>query len=123
MNVSVPVICSFGCSIVSSSLLHVANFHACCGFQIAAYDMEIVRAVRSSELERLGELKREGRSMDACNRFGESVLHMACRRGSTEMVQFLTHECDLGVNISDDFGRTPLHGTMSTRSVFFFALA
>jgi hypothetical protein len=36
---------------------------------------------------------------------------MAWRRGSTEMVQFLTHDCGLGVNISDDFGRTPLHGT------------
>jgi hypothetical protein len=48
--------------------------------------------------------------MDACNRFGESVLHMACRRGATPMVAFLMADCGLQVNISDDFGRTPLHG-------------
>jgi hypothetical protein len=78
--------------------------------------MEIVRAVRSSELERLHELKREGRSMDACNRFGESVLHMACRRGATPMVAFLMADCGLQVNISDDFGRTPLHGMEPARA-------
>ena len=43
--------------------------------QIGAYDMEIVKAVRSSALDRLKELRRHkgSESMNACNRFGESV--------------------------------------------------
>lgn len=91
--------------------------------QIAAYDMEIVRAVRSSELGRLVELRAEGKSMDACNRFGESVLHMACRRGAAPTVRFLLDDCGLPVNISDDFGRTPMHDACWTATPSFEVVA
>ena len=57
--------------------------------------------------------------MDACNRFGESVLHMACRRGSADMVSFFMADCALPVNISDDFGRTPLHDACWTPAPCF----
>lgn len=47
-------------------------------------------------------------SMTACNRFSESIVHMACRRASAEIVQFLiTHDAE--IDIVDDYGRTPLH--------------
>jgi len=50
--------------------------------QIAAYDMDLVRSVRSGQLERIVEIRSAGKNLDACNRFGESILHMACRRGN-----------------------------------------
>jgi len=81
--------------------------------------MDLVRAVRSAELSRLVELRGEGRSMDACNRFGESVMHMACRRGAAPMVKFLIADCGLSVRISDDFGRTPLHDACWTANPSF----
>jgi len=47
------------------------------------------------------------------NRFGESLLHLACRRGRTEMVRFLVVEmgsCPREVlSIMDDCHKTPLH--------------
>ena len=87
--------------------------------QVAAYDMELVRAVRSSQLERLIALKGAGRAIDACNRFGESIIHMACRRGAPDMVRFLVTSGGLSVNISDDFGRTPLHDACWTATPSF----
>lgn len=46
--------------------------------------------------------------MSACNRFSESIVHMACRRSSKEVVEFLLeHGAD--IELIDDFGRTPLH--------------
>ena len=46
--------------------------------------------------------------MSACNKFSESIVHMACRRGSFEIAEFVLNnggDC----NIVDDYGRTPLH--------------
>ena len=46
--------------------------------------------------------------MSACNRFGESILHIACRRSSFEIVKYLVENSE-SLFLIDDFGRTPLH--------------
>jgi hypothetical protein len=77
--------------------------------QMTSYDNELVWAIRNSDLQSIKTLHQAGRSMSACNRFSESIVHMACRRAELDVVQFiLTHGGD--VNIVDDYGRTPLHG-------------
>jgi ankyrin repeat protein len=76
---------------------------------IAAYDLEVVRAIRGHDLTRLRQLYAEGRNLNACNQFGESLLHMACRRGELEIVSFMIREAKVRVDISDDFGRNPFH--------------
>ena len=76
---------------------------------ITAFDMDAVRAIRENNVEKLRDLLREGRSFDACNQFGESLLHMACRRGTLEVVDFFVNEAKVKVDIRDDFGRTPIH--------------
>ena len=62
---------------ISSPLYHRSPTPA----QVGRYDLELVRAVRGGNIEKLREIKAGGVSLDACNRFGESVLHMTCRRG------------------------------------------
>jgi hypothetical protein len=77
--------------------------------QVAEYDLTILNAARENNIGLIRELHASGRSMDCCNRFGESLLHLACRRGFTEIGEFLIAEAKLNVRISDDCGRNPFH--------------
>ena len=78
--------------------------------QIAAYDILVVSATRENDIERLKSLYTDkNMSVACCNRFGESLLHMACRRGFHEIVDFLLKDAKVSVRIRDDCGRTPLH--------------
>ncbi|KAJ1429442.1 hypothetical protein B484DRAFT_348119 [Ochromonadaceae sp. CCMP2298] len=76
--------------------------------QINDYCNDLVWAMRNSELPRIKQLHAEGRCMSACNRFSESIVHMACRRADHDVLDFiLTHGGS--ISIVDDYGRTPLH--------------
>lgn len=86
---------------------------------INAYDLETVRAVRGNNLDLLRELWGSGKSMNACNQFGESVLHMACRRGYSNIVEFLLVEVKVRTDRCDDFGRNPFHDALWTPSPNF----
>jgi hypothetical protein len=77
--------------------------------QIAAYDMKLVAACRENDVDAVKSLVAEGQSAECCNRFGESLLHMACRRGFKDMVDYFLTEKQMSVRIRDDCGRTPLH--------------
>jgi len=77
--------------------------------QINAYDMEVIRAVRSQDIDQLRSMHKAGRTLQCANRFGESLIHMACRRGFTDVVRFLVDEANVSIKVRDDYGRTPLH--------------
>jgi hypothetical protein len=77
--------------------------------QIEAYSNDALNAVRSSDVDGLRQLLSAGQSLECCNRFGESLLHVACRRSTSEIVSFLLHEANVSPCIRDDYGRTPLH--------------
>lgn len=81
---------------------------------IDAYEMEVVQPVREGNVTRMKELLAAGKSFDACNKFGESLLHMACRRGDLATVKFLVFEANVNVRVVDDFGRTALHDAVWT---------
>lgn len=88
--------------------------------QVAAYDKAILRAVLDEDEAALERMRVAGRRMDACNRFGDSVLHMACRRGRAAALRFLVRATGpAGVVLSDDFGRTVLHDACWTASPRF----
>lgn len=72
-----------------------------------------MEAVRRWDMETLEALAAEGVDMGASNRFGESVVHLATRRGSTPVLRFLlAHGGSL--RICDDYGKTPLHDAFWT---------
>jgi hypothetical protein len=77
--------------------------------QMAAYTIQVVNTVRNNDLPALKKLQSEGQRLDCCNRFGESLLNMACRRGFECIVEYLFEQPDINVRICDDGGRTPLH--------------
>jgi hypothetical protein len=85
----------------------------------AAYSTDIVMAVRTNNVEKARELYKQDykfiHGCNACNCFGESILHIACRRGHMNMVKFLIEEVGLRVDtIRDDYHRTPLHDAFWT---------
>ena len=85
---------------------------------LEAYGTSIVMEVRNNNLEAVKKLFQEGQfkyGVNACNRFGESILHIACRRGHLDMVKFLVGEAGLSCStIRDDYHRTPLHDAFWT---------
>lgn len=80
--------------------------------QMARYSMQVVNLARANDVAGLTLFHAQhGRdALDCFNRFGEGLLNMACRRGFTEMVNFLLSSAvALNVRVRDDYGRTPLH--------------
>ena len=77
--------------------------------QLAAYTIEIVSMARNRDLNGLKKLHTEGHRLDCSNRFGESLLNMACRRGFEDIVEYFLAQPESNVRICDDGGRTPLH--------------
>jgi hypothetical protein len=73
------------------------------------YDFETIRAIRSSDVATMRSLLSEGKSFDACNRNGETFLHLACRRSNLETINFLIDEARVRVDVRDLMGRTVLH--------------
>lgn len=89
--------------------LHENEFNPPTPEQIAAYTNVVIQAVRSSDIEALRSIHLSGQSLRCCNRFGESLLHVACRRSTADVVAFLLNEAKVSPRIKDDYGRTPLH--------------
>jgi hypothetical protein len=76
---------------------------------VQAYTNEMLSAVRSQDTDMLAKYLSEGKNMQSCNQFGESIISLACRKGSTKVVEFLLNKADVSIQICDDYGRTPLH--------------
>eukprot|EP00638_Chattonella_subsalsa_P010880 CAMPEP_0117797218 /NCGR_PEP_ID=MMETSP0948-20121206/12396_1 /TAXON_ID=44440 /ORGANISM="Chattonella subsalsa, Strain CCMP2191" /LENGTH=313 /DNA_ID=CAMNT_0005628569 /DNA_START=195 /DNA_END=1133 /DNA_ORIENTATION=+ len=88
--------------------LNQSRFTAPNDERILSYTTELVSAVRTGDLETMNILKSKGLNMAACNKFGESILHIAARRGEIKTFAFLMNAVD-SVYITDDQGRTILH--------------
>jgi len=75
----------------------------------SGYTCDVVRAVTESNINYLRSLHKSGTNLFCCNKFGESILHMACRRGLSSVVKFLLLEAKVSTRVRDDLGRTPMH--------------
>jgi hypothetical protein len=85
---------------------------------MSSYGLSLTRAIRSSDKLKLQTLLSTGLNPNACNKFGESIIHAVCRRGDHDMLRILL-DAGSSVRVSDDFGRTPLHDACWTASPKF----
>ena len=77
---------------------------------VAAFDATIIQAVRGKNVAALQALHQQGKLLQCCNKFGESIVHMACRQSSTEVLESLmTLGQGVSIRVCCDSGRTPLH--------------
>lgn len=81
---------------------------------LSAWNFEVLAAVRNGDVEQLRAYHNEGRNLKCSNQFGETLMHLACRKTFIPVVEFLVHEVGMPVNIHDDTGRTPLHDAFWT---------
>jgi len=91
------------------SLLMYGVFEEWTDEQRKGYDTDSITAIRTQDIDTLRKWHQEGRVLQAANAFGESLLHMACRRGFLDVVKFLVEEVGHNLWVRDDGGRTPLH--------------
>ena len=92
--------------------------------RMEAYDAQLVAAMRAQDLTALQELfdchKNDDKAClgniqtdcdwNACNKQGESLVHLACRRHSNlAILEFLVEQKGASVRVRDDWGKTPLH--------------
>jgi hypothetical protein len=82
--------------------------------EIDAYDLDVLKAIREGDLEQLRTYHQQGRPLKCSNRFGESLLHLACRKSMVPVVDFLVNEAGVPLNVVDDKGRNPLHDAFWT---------
>jgi ankyrin repeat protein len=74
-----------------------------------AYGREIADAARKGDIEGMKKHVDSGKTLQCCNKFKESILHLVCRRGHEDILKFMLEETDVSACIQDDLGRTPLH--------------
>lgn len=84
--------------------------------EIDAYGFDVLNAVRNQDLEALDNFHKEGRPLKCSNQFGESLLHLACRKSFADVVRFLVQDAGVPLNVKDDFGRNPAHDACWTIS-------
>ena len=103
-----------GHSVKSQAGLELKNFFpSITEEQVASYTMDVAASARKNEVSTLERLRsEEGLSLDCCNRFGETLLHIAARRGYTNMFEYLLQQPNVSVRVIDDTGRTPLHDAL-----------
>ena len=91
--------------------IHESQFIIPTSIQIQNYSNKVVSAVRSSNLSELQSIYNQyGKvALDTCNKFGESILHIACRRSTVSIVSYLLNIVQINPCIKDDYGRNPLH--------------
>jgi len=94
-------------------------FHKPTKEHIASYTVEALEAVRERNTKSIRELYLKRKSLECCNRFGESLLHNACRRGFTDIVDIFIKEAEVPVRVRDDYGRTPFHDACWNREPAF----
>ena len=78
------------------------------------YQHDLIALVRGRNVEELAGKYADGECVNPCNQFGESLLHMACRRGFTDVASFYINDCEESIRIRDDYGRTPVHDAFWT---------
>ncbi|GAX29414.1 hypothetical protein FisN_16Hh146 [Fistulifera solaris] len=72
------------------------------------YTMELTSAVRQHDLKKIREIAAKGQNLQCTNKFGESVVHTAARRGAFDIL-LLFLEQGVSLRVCCEQGRNPLH--------------
>ena len=74
-----------------------------------AHTIELMTAARQGDLKSIRQLHKKGLNLQCCNRFNETIVHTAARRGQFEVLEYLSNKVGVSLRVCCDTGRTPLH--------------
>lgn len=74
-----------------------------------AHTVELMTAARLGDLKTIRQMHERGLNLQCCNRFKESIVHTAARRGHYEVLEYLSKHAGVSLRVCCDTGRTPLH--------------
>ena len=86
---------------------------------VSGYDMPKAAALRTEDVAGFRMMLEKGQNLQVCNRFGESIVHAICRRGSDKLLQFFIDEAKVSLRVVDDYGRNVLHDACWTARPHF----
>ena len=86
---------------------------------VSGYDMPKAAALRTEDLAGFRRMIAQGQNLQVCNRFGESIVHAICRRGSDKLLQFFLDEANVSLKVVDDYGRNVMHDACWTAQPHF----
>jgi hypothetical protein len=99
-----------GYPITHYKTLNTAYYNKPTPLQQASYSRHIIDLIKSHNVNKFQQIMMCGISSNPCNAFGESSLHMVCRRGDATLLKILLSDTvNAELHVADDYGRTPLH--------------
>jgi hypothetical protein len=79
-------------------------------YQEGHLPFEILQAVRENNVDTIAQLRKFSPSLlEQRNQFGESLVHLSCKYGRTDICRYLIEKVVLPLNVRDSCGRSPLH--------------
>jgi hypothetical protein len=79
--------------------------------ELESYSKALITSIGNNDFSNLADIYRTQSHLLACNRFGESTLHLAARKSNHRVVRFILEVEDCPIMI-DDYGRSPLTDAM-----------
>jgi hypothetical protein len=107
---------SRGYSSKSYKTIQSAYYNTPTALQQASYHTYLLDLVRAKDIKTFESLLSSGISPNPCNIFGESLVHMLCRRGDAALLSVLVKHHG-SFQVADDQGRTPLHDACWTATM------
>jgi hypothetical protein len=79
-------------------------------YQEGHVPLDVLRAIRENDVEAIARLREfSPLLLEKRNRFGESLVHLSCKYGRTDICRYLIEKVVLPLNVRDSCGRSPLH--------------
>ena len=89
--------------------LETSYFNKPTNLQVSSCHSRLHQLVQLQDETQLRRMMSCGISPNPSTQHGDSLLHIACRSGYDASVRVML-ACNASVQVSDDYGRTPLHG-------------
>lgn len=77
--------------------------------QVTSFSLHLMNAIRQNDVATVRAYHEAGCNLQCGNKFGESLVHAAARRGNLPVLKYMAETAGVSLRVCCDGGRTPLH--------------